>query len=95
MGHETDTYLLLYIKQITNRNLRYSTGNSTQGPVTACMGKEYIYIYTHYIYIHEGMYVYVKLIHFAVYLKLTQHYKATIELPASSVHGIAQARTLE
>ena len=41
------------------------------------------------------MYVYVKLIHFAVYLKLTQHYKATIELPASSVHGIAQARTLE
>ena len=45
-----DIYTLLYIKQMTNKNLLYSTGNSTQYSVMAYMGKEskkewrYIYV---------------------------------------------------
>ena len=35
-----DIYILLYIKQITNKDLLYSTGNPTQYPVMAYMGKE-------------------------------------------------------
>ena len=35
-----DVYTLLDIKQITNKNLLYSTGNSTQYSVMAYMGKE-------------------------------------------------------
>ena len=35
-----DIYTLLYIKQITNKNLLYSTGNSTQYSVMTYMGKE-------------------------------------------------------
>ena len=35
-----DTCTLLYIKQISNKNLWYSTGNSTQYSVMAYMGKE-------------------------------------------------------
>ena len=37
-----DIYTLLYIKQITNKNLLYSTGNSIQHSVTAYIGKGYI-----------------------------------------------------
>ena len=44
-----DIYTLLYIKQITNKDLLYSTGNSTQYSVMAYMGKEskkeWIYVY--------------------------------------------------
>ena len=44
-----DTYTLLYIRQITNKHLLYSTGNSTQYSVMAYMGKEskkeWIYVY--------------------------------------------------
>ena len=36
----TDICTLLYIKQITNKNLVCSTGNSTQYSVMAYMGKE-------------------------------------------------------
>ena len=36
----TDIYTLLYIKQITNKHLLYSTGNSTQYSVMTYMGKE-------------------------------------------------------
>ena len=52
-------YTLLYMKQITNKDLLYSTGNSTQYLV-----KEYlcvcvcvcVYIYTHtYLYITESL----------------------------------------
>ena len=45
-----DTYTLLYIKQITNKDLLYSTGNSTQYSVMTYMGKEskkewtYVYV---------------------------------------------------
>ena len=45
----TDIYTLLYIKQITNKDLVYSTGKSTQYSVMAYMGKEskkeWIYVY--------------------------------------------------
>ena len=44
-----DIYTLLYIKQITNMDLLYSTGNSTQYSVMASMGKEskkeWMYVY--------------------------------------------------
>ena len=44
-----DIYTLLYIKQITNKDLLYSTENSTQYSVMAYMGKEskeeWIYVY--------------------------------------------------
>ena len=42
-------YILLYIKEMTNKNLLYSTGNSTQYSVMLYMGieskKEWIYVY--------------------------------------------------
>ena len=44
-----DIYTLLYIKQITNKNLLYSTGNSTQYSVMTYRGneskKEWIHVY--------------------------------------------------
>ena len=44
-----DTYTLLHIKQVTNKDLLYSTGNATQYSVMAYMGKEskkeWIYVY--------------------------------------------------
>ena len=44
-----DIYTLLYIKYITNKDLLYSTGNSTQYFVMAYMRKEskkeWIYVY--------------------------------------------------
>ena len=46
---ETDLYTQLYVKYVTNKNLLYSTENSTQYFVIASMGKEsktqWIYIY--------------------------------------------------
>ena len=35
----TDIYTIVCIKQITNKNLLYTTGNSTQYPVMSYMGK--------------------------------------------------------
>ena len=56
-----DIYTLLSTEEMTNRDLLYSTGNSTQYSAVAYMGKEskkneciYTYIY---IYIHICMYV--------------------------------------
>ena len=44
-----DIYTLVYIKQITNKNLLYSTGDFTQYSVMTYMGieskKEWIYVY--------------------------------------------------
>ena len=44
-----DIYTSLYIKQITNKDLLYHTGNSTQYSVITDMGKEseeeWIYVY--------------------------------------------------
>ena len=46
---DIDIYTLLYIKSITNKNLQYSTGNSTQYSIISYMGKEsnkeWIYVY--------------------------------------------------
>ena len=53
-------YTLLYIKQINNKDLLYSTGNYTQYLVITCNGKETekdTYIYTH-IYTHTYVCVY-------------------------------------
>ena len=45
----TDTYTLVHIKSITNKDLLYSTGNSTQYSVMGYIGKEsnkeWIYVY--------------------------------------------------
>ena len=44
-----DVYTLLYIKQLTNKDLPYSTGNSTQYSIMTYMGKEskkeWVYVY--------------------------------------------------
>ena len=52
-----DIYTLPYLKQVTNKDLPHSTGNSTQYSVMAYMGneskKEWRYIYIHtYIYVN-------------------------------------------
>ena len=48
-GIGIDIYTLLYIKQVMNKNLLYSPGNSTQYSVMTYMGteskKEWIYVY--------------------------------------------------
>ena len=45
----TDIYTVLYINQITNKDLVYSTGNSTQYRVKTFMGveskKEWVYVH--------------------------------------------------
>ena len=49
LGVGIDIYTLIYIKQITNKNLLYSTGHFTQHSVMTSMGKEskkeWIYVY--------------------------------------------------
>ena len=37
----TEVYILLYLKQITSKDLLYSTGNSAQCYVAAWMGEEF------------------------------------------------------
>ena len=49
-------YTLLYIKQITNKDLLYSTGNSTQYLVITYKGKESEKEHTH-THTHTHMYV--------------------------------------
>ena len=53
IGIDTYTLLILCIKQTTNENLLYSTGNSTQYSVTTYMGieskKQWIYVYVQLI----------------------------------------------
>ena len=65
IGIDIDT--LLDIKQITNKDLLYSTGNATQYSVMTYMGKES----------EKKIYIYIYLNHFAVQQKLT-HYKSTV-----------------
>ena len=59
-----DMYTLLYLRWITNKDLRYSTGNSAQCYVAAWMGGESG---------GEWIHVCVWLSRFAVPLKLSQH----------------------
>ena len=58
------TYTLLFIKELTNKDLLYTTGNSTQYSIMIYMAMEWIYVY-------------IELIHFAVQQKLTQLCKST------------------
>ena len=69
IGIDIYTLLILCIKKITNENLLYGTGNSTQHSVVTQMGKKSK---------KRGNIYTVQLIHFTVQEKLTQHYKATI-----------------
>ena len=57
-------HMLLYFKWITNKDLLYSTGNSVQCHVTAWMGGAFG---------EEWIHVHVRLSHFTVHLKLSQH----------------------
>jgi len=57
-------YTLLHLKWVTNKDLLYSTGNSTQCYVAAWMGGEFG---------GEWIHVYVWLSPFVVHLKLSQH----------------------
>ena len=68
IGIDIYTLLTLCIKQITNENLLYNTGNSTQrsGDLMERKSKKGV------------IHVYVQLIHIAVQQTLTQHCKATI-----------------
>ena len=59
-----DGYTQLYVKWITNKDLLYSTGNSSQYYVAAWMGGQFG---------GEWMHVYVWLSHIAVPLKLSRH----------------------
>ena len=58
----------MYIRQITNKNLLDSIGDSTQYSVTTHMRKESE---------KEWINAYIELNHFVVHLKLTQHSKST------------------
>ena len=61
-----DMYTLLYLKQIMNKDLLYSIGNSAQCYVAAWMGGEFGREWTH-------VYPFKALSPLAVYLKLAQH----------------------
>ena len=52
-----DTYTLLRIKQITSENLLHSTGDATQYSIVTQIGRKSK---------TEGIYVYLRLTHFAV-----------------------------
>ena len=62
-------YTRLCLKQISNKDLLYSSGSSAQDSVITYMGKEFE---------KEEIYIYVELNHFPVRLKLTQHCEATM-----------------
>ena len=71
----SDMHTTIY--KITNKDLLYSTGNYTQYFVITYKGKIWKCVYMClYIYTHTHM----KLVHCAVYLKLTWHYKPAIFL---------------
>ena len=68
-----DIYTLPCVRQVASGNLLYSTGSTVRCSVVTYMGgmvgrgsKR------------EGIYVYIKLIHFVVQQKLTQHCKTSI-----------------
>ena len=65
----TDTYTLLYLKQIMNKDLLYSAGNSAQCDAAVWVGGEFGGEWTH---------VQVWLSPFAVHLKPSQHCKLAI-----------------
>ena len=64
-----DMYTLLYLKWVTNKDLRKITGNSAQFHVAAWMGGKIW---------GEWIHASVWLRPFAVHLKLSQHYQSVI-----------------
>ena len=62
----------LHLEWINNKVLLYSTGNYIQSPGIHHNGKEY--------FKKNGIYICVKLSHFAVQQKLAQHCKSTMSL---------------
>ena len=70
---EMDMCTLLYLKWITNKDLLYSTGNSAQCYVAAWMGGGVRFA-------GESIHVYVRLSPFAVHLKLSQHYRKSLQI---------------
>ena len=64
IGFSMDMYTLLHLKQVTNRDLLYSTWNSAQCYVTGWIGGEFG---------GEGMHAHVWLSLFTIHLKLSQH----------------------
>ena len=91
-------YTLLYIKEINNKDLLYSTGNSTQYLVITLMEKNLkkkiyaiICIYTHICtYIHRC--------HLTVHLKLTHHWKSilsSVQFSCSVVSNSLQPHELQ
>ena len=89
-------YKLLYIKQINNNDLLYSTGNYIQYLIITYNGKEYEreYIYMR-IYICVYIYIYMKPNCFAVHLKLTQYCKSTILQLKVYIQGLPWWRSKE
>ena len=65
------TYTLLYIKQVTNKDPLYSTGNYMQYFVITFKGKEFEKEYVHICTYNQ----------LAIYLKLTQHCKSITSPP--------------
>ena len=91
-----DIYTLRCVKQITNENLLYSTGNSTQCSV---VNKEGIYVDI-CIYIVDSLCYTAETNTVCVCAKLLQSCLTLCNsvgrsLPGSSVHGILQARIVE
>ncbi|CAM9781916.1 unnamed protein product [Rangifer tarandus platyrhynchus] len=69
LGSETDMNTLLYLKQLTNKDLLCGTRGSAQCYVAAWVGGEFW---------REWIHVYVRLGPFAVLLKLSQHCELAI-----------------
>ena len=77
-----NTYTLLCLKWVTNKNLLYSTGNSAQRYMAAWMEEEFG---------REWIHIYVWLSRSAVYLKLSQDWSAILQykikcFPKKSLH---------
>ena len=66
LGVWNNIHTLLYITQIINKHLLYSTGNDTQYFVITYKGKE-----------SENIHIYVKLNHVVIQLEVTQYCKST------------------
>ena len=72
-GLRTMGITLHCIKYIINKNLGYHIGKSTSLYVITSMGK-----WNRYVCVCICIHTHIKLIRFAIHLKLIQHYKSTI-----------------
>ena len=76
LENSMETYTLPYTKQTASGNLLYDTGSSNQGSVTTQRGGMGWEVGGRFK--REGTYVYLWLIHVAIWKKLTQYCKAII-----------------